>query len=69
MAVPFPPDGMVSAMPFDGPETLAGGAPLDTSLPHIARVYDYWPGGTAVAPGTGVSPRPLPGWVGVARKA
>ena len=32
-------------MPFDGPEPLAGGAPLDTSLPHIARVYDYWLGG------------------------
>ena len=32
-------------MPFDGPDPLAAGIPLDTSLPHIARVYDCWPGG------------------------
>ena len=32
-------------MPFDGPEPLASGVPLDTRLPHIARVYDYWLGG------------------------
>jgi hypothetical protein len=116
-------------MPFDGPDPLAAGVPLDTNLPHIARVYDYWLGGkdnfaadrelaekfmradpsvtagvrsnraflgravhylveeagvrqfldigtgirppttpTRWRPGTGVSPRPLPGWVGVARK-
>ena len=29
-------------MPFDGPDPLAAGVPLDTNLPHIARVYDYW---------------------------
>ena len=32
-------------MPFDGPDPLAGGVPLDTNVPHIARVYDYWLGG------------------------
>ena len=32
-------------MPFDGPDPLAAGIPLDTSLPHIARVYDCWLGG------------------------
>ena len=32
-------------MPFDGPGPLVAGIPLDTSLPHIARVYDYWLGG------------------------
>ena len=32
-------------MPFDGPDPLAAGIPLDTSQPHIARVYDYWLGG------------------------
>ena len=31
-------------MPFDRP-TLAASVPLDTNLPHIARVYDYWLGG------------------------
>ena len=68
MAVPFPPDGMVSAMPFDGPETLAGGAPLDTSLPHIARVYDYWPGEGSGAR-DGRLPAAAAGLGGVARKA
>ena len=32
-------------MPFDGPDPLAAGVPLDTNLPHIARVCDYWLGG------------------------
>ena len=27
------------------PEPGSGTAPLDTSVPHIARVYDYWLGG------------------------
>jgi hypothetical protein len=32
-------------MPLDGDEPLGTGVPLDTTVPHIARVYDYWLGG------------------------
>jgi hypothetical protein len=32
-------------MPLDEDEPLGTGVPLDTSVPHIARVYDYWLGG------------------------
>jgi S-adenosyl methyltransferase len=32
-------------MPSDGPEPFGTAVPLDTNLPHIARVYDYWLGG------------------------
>ena len=28
-----------------GQESAGEGAPFDTSVPHIARVYDYWLGG------------------------
>jgi hypothetical protein len=28
------------------PGPAGQGAPLDTNEPHIARVYDYWLGGT-----------------------
>jgi hypothetical protein len=32
-------------MPLDEDEPLGTGVPLDTNMPHIARVYDYWLGG------------------------
>ena len=32
-------------MPLDEDEPLGTGVPLDTNVPHIARVYDYWLGG------------------------
>ena len=32
-------------MPLDEDEPLGSGVPLDTNVPHIARVYDYWLGG------------------------
>jgi len=32
-------------MPSDRPDSLGTAVPFDTSLPHIARVYDYWLGG------------------------
>jgi hypothetical protein len=32
-------------MPVDADEPLNTGVPLDTNVPHIARVYDYWLGG------------------------
>ena len=39
------PGGYGVCMPFDGPDPLPAGVPLDTNVPHIARVYDYWLGG------------------------
>jgi hypothetical protein len=30
---------------MEGPEAGGHSGPLDTSVPHIARVYDYWLGG------------------------
>ncbi len=32
-------------MSLSGDEALGTGVPLDTNVPHIARVYDYWLGG------------------------
>jgi hypothetical protein len=42
-AVPAGWQGM--GMPLDADEPLGTGVPLDTNMPHIARVYDYWLGG------------------------